>query len=179
MSPARTWGAAAVLLAVAVSGAAVAATTSAASPSDLAATLVCGEEQLGNKTLADQLRHRARELDEREHSFESREAGLAETEKRLEARMEELKALRTEVNASLDRADLAKDERVKGLVKMVESNRAASIAPMVAVLDEALAVEVIDRMNRQKAGKLLAELPPEKAASLAGKLTRTLQPKIQ
>lgn len=179
MSGARTWGVGVGVLAVALSGAAVAATTGASSPSALAATLVCGEEQLGNKTLADQLRHRARELDEREHSFESREVGLAESEKRLDARMEELKAVRAEVNASLDRADVAKDERVKGLVKMVESNRAASIAPMVAALDEALAVEVLDRMNRQKAGKLLAELPPEKAASLAGKLTRTLQPKIQ
>lgn len=167
----------ALLATVVVSGVALAATTS---PPDLAATLRwCGEEQQGNRALADQLRHRQRELDERDHSYAARKAELAETEKRLDARMAELKVLRSEVITSLDRADAAQDLRVKGLVKMVESNRAASIAPMFAELEEPLAVEVLDLMNRQKAGKLLAELPPAKAASLADKLTRSLQPKVQ
>ncbi len=172
------WIAVGLVAACVVSGAALA--SGADEPAaDMAATLRwCGEEQAGNRELADQLRHRARELDEKEHSFDGRKAELTETEKRLDTRMDELKALRTEVSLSLDRADAAQDERVKGLVKMVESNRAASIAPMFAVLDESLAVEVLDRMNRQKAGKLLAALPPAKAASLADKLTRALQPKV-
>lgn len=182
MTRLRVWAVLGVLTAIVASGVALAST--ADSPSAVAAGVAatinwCGEEQAGNRTLSDQLRHRSRQLDEREHSFDARKAELAETEKRLDARMEALTALRTEVNTSLDRADLAQDERVKGLVKMVESNRAASIAPMFAALDEPLAVEVLDRMNRQKAGKLLAALPPDKAASLAVKLTRSLQPKIQ
>ncbi len=177
MTGVRAWTPLALLAAVVVSGVAVAATTS--SP-DIAETLQwCSTEQQGNRALADQLRHRQRELDERDHSYAARKAELAETEKRLDTRMAELKMLRAEVSASLDRSDAAQDQRVKGLVKMVESNRAASIAPMFAELEEPLAVEVLDLMNRQKAGKLLAELPPAKAASLADKLTRSLQPKIQ
>jgi len=169
------------LVALVASGAALASKGDPPeSAADVAATLRwCSEEQAGNRKLADQLRHRGRELEEREHSFDARKAELAESERRLDARLADLKALRTEVGLSLDRADSAQDERVKGLVKMVESNRAAAIAPMFASLDETLAVEVLDRMNRQKAGKLLAALPPVKAAALADKLTRSLQPKVQ
>ncbi len=182
MTRRRVWAIFGVVAAAVASGVALASTMDAPTEvaAEVAATLRwCGEEQAGNRELADQLRHRARELDERDHSFDARKKELAETEKRLDARMAELTALRTEVAASLDRADKAQDERVKGLVKMVESNRAASIAPMFAGLDEALAVEVLDRMNRQKAGKLLAALPPAKAAALADKLTRSLQSKVQ
>ncbi|MFN7145527.1 MAG: hypothetical protein ACK4YP_17260, partial [Myxococcota bacterium] len=74
--------------------------------------------------------------------------------------------------ASLAEADAAHEAHVASLVTMVESNRAGAIAPVVAGLEDALAVEVLDRMNRQKAGKLLAALPPERAAALATRLTR-------
>ena len=173
----RVWAPLTLLATIVVSGVALAATTS--SPEIVSTLRWCDDEQQGNQVLADQLRHRERALDERDHSYAARKAELAETEKRLDARLGELKALRAEVVTGLDRADVAQVERVKGLVKMVESNRAASIAPMFAELEEPLAVEVLDLMNRQKAGKLLAELPPAKAASLADKLTRSLQPQVQ
>ena len=144
-------------------------------PDVVAAMRWCGEEQAGNRTLASELRHRARGLDEREHSFDARQVELTAAEKRLDDRMTALTKLRAEIEASLVKTDTVREERVKGLVKMVESNRPASIAPMFSALEEPLAVEVLDRMNRTKAGKLLGALSATKAASLASKLTRPLQ----
>lgn len=134
----------------------------------------CGEEQAGNRALADQLRHRARALDEREHSFDARQAEFGVAQGRLDARLIELAALRASIDVRLATADAAREERVKGLVKMVESNRPATIAPMFSALEEGLAVDVLERMNRQKAGKLLGALAPAKAASLASRWTRPL-----
>lgn len=176
--------AAGLVLAFGIIAAQVAAMPAAAAPApaaepDVVSTLRwCGEEQAGNRTLANELKRRERELDDREHSFSARQQGLADAEKRLDARIAALTKLRNDLQGNVAQADDAREVRVKALVKMVESNRAASIAPMVSQLDESLAVEVLDRMNRVKAGKLLAALAPAKAASLAGKLTRPLQADI-
>lgn len=173
-----------LLLAFAVVAAQVAAMPATAAPApaaepDVVTTIRwCGEEQSGNRTLANELKRRERELDDREHSFSARQQGLADAEKRLDARIAALTKLRNELQGNVAEADDARELRVKALVKMVESNRAAAIAPMVSQLEEPLAVEVLDRMNRVKAGKLLAALAPAKAASLAGKLTRPLQADI-
>ncbi len=165
-------------VAAAVAAPSATAPATAPVPDVVAAMRWCGEEQAGNRTLAAALRHRERELDEREHSFGARQVELTAAEKRLDARMAALTKLRTEIEASLVKTDSVREERVKGLVKMVESNRPASIAPMFSALEEPLAVEVLDRMNRTKAGKLLGALSAAKAASLASKLTRPLQAEV-
>lgn len=159
-----------------VAGAAPLAKDTQATPEPDVVTTIrwCGEEQAGNRTLADQLKHRARALDEREHSYEAREAELVAAQARLDARIIELAALRASIDVRLETSDAAREQRVKGLVKMVESNRPATIAPMFSALEEDLAVDVLERMNRQKAGKLLGALAPTKAASLASKWTRPL-----
>lgn len=127
------------------------------------------------QALVDALDRRARALDEREHALTTRETALQAAEARLGTRLDELEAMRARLDASLAQADAAREARVAALVTMVESNRAGAIAPVVAGLDDTLAVEVLDRMNRQKAGKLLAALPPDRAAALATRLTRPVQ----
>ena len=61
---------------------------------------------------------------------------------------------------------------------MVEANRPSNIAAMFEALDEPLAVQVLDRMNPTKAGKLLAALNPITAARLAGKMARPVSPVV-
>lgn len=122
------------------------------------------------KALAAALERRARALDEREHTIEAREQGIRDAATKLEGRLTEMAALRTAIAAELDRSDERRETRVNALVTMVESNRASAIAPMFGSLEVPLAVDVLDRMNRQKAGKLLAALPPVHAATLATRM---------
>jgi len=134
----------------------------------------CTAEQQGAHALAEGLRRRERELDEAAKTLDLRHAEIAAAEARMVERLAALEAVRAEIDTLLAGADEASEARVTDLVKMVEANRASAAAPIVAELDSALAVRVLDAMNPQKAGKLLAELPPAKAASLAERLARPL-----
>jgi flagellar motility protein MotE (MotC chaperone) len=131
----------------------------------------CSVEQQGAHALAEDLRGRGRELDAREASLRARAQQMSAAEARLDERLSQLEAARSAIEAQLAEGDAAREERVAALVKMVEAGRAAQVAAMFGALDDALAVDVLERMNRAKAGKLLAALPPQKAAALAAKLT--------
>lgn len=130
----------------------------------------CSTEEKGAIELANALRSRSAALDEREKLLGLREEEMKDSEKKLVERLEELKKLREEISQQLEDADKEKKTKVDELVKMVEANRPANIAAMFEALDEPLAVQVLDRMNPTKAGKLLAALNPTKAARLAGKM---------
>jgi flagellar motility protein MotE (MotC chaperone) len=139
---------------------------SAAAPA--AAPATASDE--GVRTLAAALERRARALDEREHTITARESGIRDAQAKLDTRLTELTAIRTAISADLDRSDERRETRIAALVTMVESNRASAIAPMFGALEVPLAVDVLDRMNRQKAGKLLAALPPARAAVFATRM---------
>lgn len=165
---------------IAASGTAVGAPTGQEKKTEGLAALVpdpgavlrwCGQEQSGTRQLGEELGRRARGLDERERTLQEREGELRDAESRLEQRMQALAKARSQLESQLDAVDTERAKRLAGLVKMVESNRASDIAPMFGKLEPDLAVDVLDRMNRGKAGKLLAVLPPDAAASLAQRMT--------
>jgi len=159
------------LLVVGTGTAALANAAPSAKPDVVAIEEFCTLEQQGIHQLAEDLRRRKREVESREHALDAQKAEMATAEGRLRDRLAELERIRTEVQGLLGVGDAKRTERVAGLVKMIEANRAASIAGMFAELDEVLAVEVLDLMNRTKAGRLLAALPPELAARLAERMT--------
>jgi flagellar motility protein MotE (MotC chaperone) len=125
----------------------------------------------GMREVLDALKSKERALDRREKSIDSREGDLRQVEGGLQDRLDELNALREELRTLLQEADADREDRVNGLVKMVEGMRAKQAAPMFTTLEEDLAVDILNRMNRAKAGKLLAALSAKKAASLAEQLT--------
>jgi len=115
----------------------------------------------------DRLRQKERSLDHREATIAAREADLRLAEKKLEQRMVELQGLRTEIAAQLKGLDSAQEERVMALVHMFEGMRAKDAAAIVSAEDPKVTLEVLERMSRMKAGKILAEMDPAMAASLA------------
>lgn len=129
----------------------------------------------GVEQLAAKLTSRERAIERREGSLEDREADLAAAEARLMERMEALEALRGVIDEKLEGLDEDEEQRREGLKVMVEKMKAKEAAPMVAALDKDLAVDLLGRMNRTKAGKLLAQLPPPLAADLAEKLTAPVE----
>lgn len=147
-------------------------------PTPAEVTKWCSAEQAGAHKLSDDLRRRERELAMKDEGMKAQSAEMVAAQARLDQRMAELTAMRAEITALLGQADAERAGRVAGLVKMVEANRAASVAPMFGQLEPDLAVEVLNKMNRKKAGVLLAVMPPAQAAMLAEQMTRPLTVKL-
>lgn len=122
---------------------------------------------------------RARQLDEREQTIELRERLISDAATKIEERLVQLEAAQAAIHTELDRVDVERQARVAALVKMVESNRAAAIAPMFLALETELAVDVLNGMNRSLAGKLLASLPSAHAARLAERMVDPVPLELQ
>lgn len=125
----------------------------------------------GLQDLAGRLNARERALERREKSLETRETDLKEAEKRLQERLTELQAIRAELDDRLAALDERDEQRRVSLTEMTEKMRPKDAAPFLATLDRDLAVDVLNRMQTAKAGKVLAAMPPETAADLAQRLT--------
>ncbi|MDP6934096.1 MAG: hypothetical protein QGG40_14320 [Myxococcota bacterium] len=118
----------------------------------------------GAQSVLDQLARKDRALQRREATLSSREADIRAAEEQVEKRLAELQTLRTEVRALLEDLDAEREARVAGLVKMFEGMRSNEAALILAVTEEGVALEVLMRMNRSKAGKALADMNPAQAA---------------
>lgn len=125
----------------------------------------------GLQDLVGRLNARERALDRRERSVEDREGDLREAEDRLRERLEDLEEVRGELDDKLAELDAIEEGRRAALTEMTSKMRPKQAAPFVAALQDDLAVDVLDRMQPAKAGKILAVMPPDKAASLAEQLT--------
>lgn len=121
----------------------------------------------GMREIIDSLKARERALERREQSLAARESDLRQVETDLQDRLKALQVEREKLEVLLEEADAAKDIRIRAIVKMVESMRAGDAAKIIEELENELAVSVLSRMNKTKAGKLLASVEPRRAAFLA------------
>ena len=129
----------------------------------------------GLAELAARLQSKESALDRREAALAGKEADLRAAEERLQKRLEELAAVREAIAEQLEAIDADEEQRRSDLVVMLQSVRPKQGAPILAALEEPLAVDVLDRMSPAKAGKLLAALPPRTAAGLMEKLTEPFE----
>jgi flagellar motility protein MotE (MotC chaperone) len=128
------------------------------------------------QSLADMLAAKERELDRRGQQMQSREKDIRVAEAEIETQIEALEQLKSDLDGRMVELDEEEESRRAGLTKMVESVRARNAAPMFGEFSDDVALDVLGRMNREKAGKLLAELEPKRAATLAeGIATGVLQ----
>lgn len=125
--------------------------------------------------LAQDMESREAALERREAAIMAKESDLRKAEERLDQRMDQLKAIRAEIAEQLAKIEGVEDERRNDLVRMLSSMRPKQGAPILTELDDALAVTVVDGMSPGKAGKLLAALPPAKAADLMQKLSKPIE----
>jgi flagellar motility protein MotE (MotC chaperone) len=110
------------------------------------------------------------DLDRREATLLAREQDLRAAEEQVGKRLSELQTLRDDIRGMLTGLDEERTARVMGLVKMFESMRAAQAAAILEKTDADIALAVLSRMNKGKAGKALAAMTPEKAAYFAERL---------
>ncbi len=138
-------------------------------PEGLDAGLRAGTDR-GKEQLVLLLQRKEESLNRRQQTITAREADVRAAEEQVERRIIELQELREQVRASLASLDGDRQERVNGLVKMFESMRPNQAADILTVTDNDIALEVLERMNRGKAGKTLAAMDPKRAAYLAERI---------
>ena len=117
--------------------------------------------------LMNELAQKERSLLHRETTIAAREADLRLAEQKIEERLAALESLRAEIRTEMTAMDEAREQRVVGLVRMFEGMRPGDAAAILSEPEEDISIAVLDRMARSKAGKVLAEMEPQKAARLA------------
>ncbi|MGH6683026.1 MAG: MotE family protein [Pseudolabrys sp.] len=133
----------------------------------------------GERAVLERLQDRRKELDTRGRELEMRESLLKVTEKRLEAKVAELKDTEARVNTAMGNRDKAEEQRFKGIVTMYENMKSKEAARILERLDMRILVEVATQMNPRKMSEILAQMTPESAERLTVELARRADGKSQ
>ncbi len=127
----------------------------------------------GERAVLERLQDRRQELDSRSRDIEMRETLLKAAEKRLEAKVSELKEIETRVNTAMGNRDKQEAERFKSLVSMYENMKAKEAARIFDRLDLAILVQVAMQITPRKMSEIMAMMTPDSAERLTVELART------
>lgn len=122
------------------------------------------------RAILERLTERRLELDQRARELDMRETLLLSTEKRLEAKVNEMKDLEARITAATQKKQDADNARLKSLVTMYESMKAKDAAKIFDRLDIKLATEVANLINPRRMSDIMAQMSPETAERLTVEL---------
>lgn len=106
------------------------------------------------------------EYHQKEEKLRLKEIELKTLSSEVDKKLKELKDLRSEVEVLLGKKDDVKIKRAKELSKMYEKMESSQAAGLLADLDTDLAVRILSGMKAKSAGRILDNLPVDKAAEL-------------
>ena len=124
----------------------------------------------GERAILERLQDRRQQLDERGRELEMRENLLKAAEKRVEARVAELKDLETRIKSAVDQRDQDELNRFKSIVAMYENMKPKEAARIFERLDLKILVDVASQINPRKMSEILAQMSPESAERLTVEL---------
>ncbi len=126
----------------------------------------------GEWDLLQQLSARRDALDRRARELDQREALLAVAEQRVDEKVAELEAVRTQIETLLGQLDEEGEAQLMGLVGIYESMRPADAATIFNGLDLEVLISVLERMRGTKSAAILAGMNPERARLVTTELAR-------
>jgi len=126
----------------------------------------------GERSVLESLNQRRQELEARARDLDMRESLLAAAEKRIEARLGELKDVEARLNAGARKHDDMEAAQFKGLVTMYENMRPKDAAKIFDRLDLKIQVDLVAQMNPRKMSDILAQMSPEVAERLTTEIAR-------
>jgi flagellar motility protein MotE (MotC chaperone) len=130
------------------------------------------------RAVLERLQERRQELDQRARELDVREGLVNAAEKRLEAKVFELKEIEARITAAAVKKDEEAAARVKSLVVMYENMKAKDAAKIFDRLDMRILLEVAKEVNPRRMSDILAQMTPEAAERLTVELaTRSQQEK--
>ena len=131
-----------------------------------------GSEDLTAEEVAllQRLSERRDALENREQALTQREALLRVAEQRIDEKIEELTALRTQIEGLMGLADEEQEEHLVSLVNIYETMRPTDAAAIFNGLDMDVLIDVLQRMREQKSAPILAAMEPERARMVTSEL---------
>ncbi|WP_424813840.1 MotE family protein [Roseococcus sp. YIM B11640] len=127
---------------------------------------------VAERAVLESLRARRAELEARATAMAEREMMAEAMERRLAARLEELKVLQTRLEAEARQRDERGEQGWRQLVRLYEGMRPRDAAAIFDDLDMPVLLQVVDRMREAKAAPVLAAMRPERARILTSELAR-------
>jgi flagellar motility protein MotE (MotC chaperone) len=118
------------------------------------------------RAVLERLAERRAELDARARELDMRESLLMAAEKRLEARVAELKELEARVNNAVQAKSEEEAGRLKNLITMYENMKAKDAARIFDRLDIRVLIEVAIGLNPRRMSDIMAQMMPEAAERL-------------
>lgn len=118
------------------------------------------------------LRARRVALDVRTQAVETREAVLVAAERRMSERVEQLAVLQTRLEALEGARRERDDANWRGLVKTYEAMRPRDAAAIFNELEQAVLMQVLDRMKEAKAAAILSAMQPDRARAATSQLAQ-------
>jgi flagellar motility protein MotE (MotC chaperone) len=139
-----------------------------ATPSSLGASApALTEEEIA---VLQKLAARREALDARERELELRQNLLAAAEKRIDAKLAELKKVQGAVTGLIKKHDEEEEAKLRQLVKMYEIMKPKEAALIFEKLEMPVLLDVVERMREQKSGPIIAKMDPGKAEKLTAAL---------
>lgn len=120
--------------------------------------------------LLQNLTKRRNELDEREKEIELKSKVLDATELRITSKVNEMKALQTELTRVVAEYKQQQAGEIKSLVKIYENMKPLDAAAIFNEMDMPILLEVIDNMSERKVAPVLAGMDPRRARDVTQEL---------
>ena len=137
----------------------------------LSATLQPGHiNSAGERAILESLKGRRQELDARSRELDMRENLLKAAEKRVEARVAELKEMEARLKGEMNSRDQEEEKRFKSIIAMYETMKPKDAARIFDRLDMKILVEVATHMNPRSMSEIMAQMSPESAEKLTVEL---------
>jgi flagellar motility protein MotE (MotC chaperone) len=127
------------------------------------------------RAILGRLAERRQELDTRARELDIREGLIAAAEKRVEARLAELKQVESQISVATEKKDQAEAARLKGLVTMYENMKPRDAAKIFDRLELRVLLDVASQINPRRMSDILAQMAPETAERLTVELANRAQ----
>jgi flagellar motility protein MotE (MotC chaperone) len=122
------------------------------------------------RVILERLQERRVQLDTRARELDIREGLLAAAEKRVEARLAEIKEVEAHVAAAAEKKDEAETIRLKSLVAMYENMKPRDAAKIFDRLELGVLIDVASRIKPRTMADILAQMSPDVAEHLTVEL---------
>jgi flagellar motility protein MotE (MotC chaperone) len=124
----------------------------------------------GERAVLESLNQRRQELDARARELDLRESLLKANEKKVEAKLAEVKEIEGRIDATAKKKDEAEAARFKSLVSMYENMKAKEAAKIFDRLELPVLLEVAAQINPRRMSDILAQMSPQVAERLTAEI---------
>jgi flagellar motility protein MotE (MotC chaperone) len=143
-------------------------------PKDPGGTVITTEPprmaSAGERAVLERLQDRRQEIEKRGRELDMRESLMKQAEKRMDAKLQEMKKIEAKLKENTEAGDKSDKKRFKSLVTMYENMKPKDAARIFDRLDIGILVEVTTQINPRKMSDILGQMSAQAAEKLTVEL---------